>query len=422
METSSNNYIGNPYYTNPVTGVQNNPTGTEGSVQPVFVTPPYGNLVSGNAQHGILCTSSFNTQIFGNFVGTDYAGLSAIPNGLNGAFVANSQFTKFSGCEIPDNPFVYYNIFSGNALHGIELAYSTQTYIQGNFMGIGAQNNNLIPNGGDGLLVGGATSDTVVGGIIPLGNVISGNAKNGIHLSDTATGFETYNTFGGLYAFGGAAPNGLNGILFDGNGTNIRIGKASDSRTNVFSGNIKNGMEIIGQCSDIVVESVIVGLNTYGQYPTIPNQQSGIHIGGDASNITIGNKVNSVIFINVVSGNEGSGILIDENSSDCTVTNTVIGLDVNQTTSTTEPVGNKGDGILINSNNNNVIDVYEANVVAGNGGHGIKVGALFKDNDIINNYVGVNMSGVNYPNQVNPQIDANPNNNKIAGNILPTTS
>ena len=34
---------------NPATGQANDPTGNKGTVTPVFVVPPLGNLISGNA-------------------------------------------------------------------------------------------------------------------------------------------------------------------------------------------------------------------------------------------------------------------------------------------------------------------------------------------------------------------------------------
>ena len=42
--------------------------------------------------------------------------------------------------------------------------------------------------------------------MIPLGNVISGNNKNGIEVTGTASGLISFNTFAGVFAFGGAAP------------------------------------------------------------------------------------------------------------------------------------------------------------------------------------------------------------------------
>jgi hypothetical protein len=420
LYNSDNVDIGNPFYTNPVTGEENNPTGTEGSVTPVFVTPPYGNLISGNKGHGIEISDCFNTRLFGNFIGVNYSGLKAMPNILNGVYVTNSIYTRFLGCSINNNPFVYYNVISGNKLNGVLISYSSFTYIQGNFIGIGAQNDNLIPNGADGILVGRATNNTIVGGVIPLGNVVSGNKLNGIHVSETAKEFETYNTFGGLFAFGGAAPNGSNGILFDGEGTNMIIGKSSDGRTNVFSGNNKNGIEIIGSVSNIVIESVIAGLNTDGLYPTIPNKENGIHLGGNCSDVFIGNKVDSIIIKSVISGNLKSGILIDGNSTNNVIANTIVGLDIKQQDSPKEPVGNKGDGILINSNSNIVRRIFSPNIIAGNGGNGIKIGDKYINNIITENYVGVNTFGTKYINKTNPQIEGNPDKNIIKDNILPS--
>jgi hypothetical protein len=50
-------------------------------------------------------------------------------------------------------------------------------------------------------------------GSIPLGNVSAGNGQNGIAVAGPAAKFITFNTFGGLLAFKGAAPNGNDGLL-----------------------------------------------------------------------------------------------------------------------------------------------------------------------------------------------------------------
>ena len=42
-----------------------------------------------------------------------------------------------------------------------------------------------------------------IGGVA--GNVISGNDRNGIEVRDTASGFTSFNTFAGIFAFAGAA-------------------------------------------------------------------------------------------------------------------------------------------------------------------------------------------------------------------------
>ncbi len=86
------------------------------------------------------------------------------------------------GCTMQDQPFVYYNVLSGNGGNGLRITNSNDTTVQANFMGVGANNATVVANRGDGLLVSGSSKNTQVGGVIPLGNVISGNDQNGIEV------------------------------------------------------------------------------------------------------------------------------------------------------------------------------------------------------------------------------------------------
>ena len=117
--------------------------------------------------------------------------------------------------------------------------------------------------------------------MIPLGNVTSGNGTNGIEVTGTVSGFTTFNTFGGLLAFKGAAPNGNDGLLITSTGGNILV------RTNVFSGNANNGIEIAGDASGVTVDPVIAGLNTNGN-GVLPNGNDGLLITGTAHGNVIG--------------------------------------------------------------------------------------------------------------------------------------
>lgn len=76
-------------------------------------------------------------------------------------------------------------------------------------------------------------------------------------LGGTASKFLTFNTFGGLLAFKGAAPNGNDGLLFTSTGGHIV------ARTNVFSGNAENGIELADRASGVTVDPNIVGLDNY---------------------------------------------------------------------------------------------------------------------------------------------------------------
>ena len=104
-----------------------------------------------------------------------------------------------------------------------------------------------------GILVDGSSKNVQVGGVIPLGNVAAANLQNGIEVTDKVSGFITFNTFGGLLAFKGAAPNRQNGILITSTGGNNLV------RTNVFSGNRRNGIKLAGKARGVTVDPNVVG-------------------------------------------------------------------------------------------------------------------------------------------------------------------
>ena len=259
---ASGNQIGGIAYTDPSTGAVNDPTGNKGTTTPVFVVPPEGNLISGNNANGVLIdTGSQNNMLNGNFVGTSANGDAAIGNALDGVAIVNSDNNSLIGCQSFNNPFVYYNVLSGNGGNGLSVTDSNNTVIQANFLGVGANNATVLANQLDGILVRGSSANTTIGGVIPLGNVSAGNGKNGIEVTDTASNLISFNTFGGLFAFQGAAPNGNDGMLITSTGAGI------DVQTNVFSGNANNGIEIGGNASGVIVTPNIAGLNTTGTGP-----------------------------------------------------------------------------------------------------------------------------------------------------------
>src|SRR6185437_13711440 len=364
---SNGNEIGGAIYTDGSGGPANNPTGSEGSVTPVFVTPPLGNLVSGNSGTGILidADSEFNT-LNGNFVGTTADGNSPLGNAGDGVWIDGANNNSLVGCQVINDPFVYYNVVSGNAGNGLRITDSDNATVQGNFFGIGANNTDIVGNQLDGILVEGSSKNTQVGGVIPLGNVTSGNGTNGIEVTGTVSGFTTFNTFGGLLAFKGAAPNGNDGMLITSTGGNILV------RTNVFSGNTNNGIEIAGDASGVTVDPVIAGLNTNGN-GVLPNGNNGLLITDTAHDNVIGGYLASVIPENTFSGNGGYGVAILGQAYGNSVFNTDIGTDVLGTTA----LGNGLGGVLIGgSATNNTVggassdpSTPTANLISGNGGN-----------------------------------------------------
>jgi parallel beta-helix repeat protein len=323
---ATENIIGGTAYINTATGQTNNPTGNKGTVPIVSIAPPLGNLISGNTQNGVLIDSySELTVLSGNFIGTNNVGTSAIGNGIDGVNITNANNNQLIGCTFEDNPFIYYNVLSGNGRHGLYVYNSNAILVQANFFGAGANNASMVPNAVDGIHISGTSAGVQVGGVIPLGNVSAGNGRDGIRVAGTATGFTTFNTFGGLYAFQGAAPNGGNGITIDSTGLNNLI------RTNVMSGNMGHGIELTANAVGVTVDPNVVGLNTEGTgvltNPPVTgfgNGGSGIKVSGNNNNI--GGYNGSVIPQNTFSGNARYGVEIASGATGNYVFNASIGL------------------------------------------------------------------------------------------------
>jgi parallel beta-helix repeat protein len=407
---SRGNEIGGTAFVDPSTGKANNPTGSKGTVPPVFVVPPLGNLISGNRGTGVTMeTGARDNTLNGNFIGTTANGDGALGNGGNGVWIDHSPGNSLVGCKVVNNPFVYYNVVSGNRENGLLITSSDNVTVQGDFFGAGANNTTIVKNGLDGILIDGSSANTQVGGVIPLGNVSAGNGRNGIEVTGRSHGFVTFNTFGGLLAFKGAAPNGNDGLLITSTGGNNLV------RTNVFSGNRKNGIELAGNARGVTVDPDIVGLNTKGN-GKLPNGADGLLIDGTAHGNTIGGTLSSVIPQNTFSGNNGYGVAITARAHDNRVFGSFIGTQILGV----HPLGNKKGGILIADRAyGNVIGQTTrppSNLISGNTGIGVTLTSGTKKNSVLNNYIGLDRFGRYLRNSGLPIVNAG-HYNTIRGNL-----
>jgi Right handed beta helix region len=385
---SRGNEIGGTDFTNPATGQANNPTGDKGTVPPVFVVPPLGNLISGNARSGIVIESgSAGNDLNGNFVGTTASGNGALGNRGNGVWIRGANGTALTGCTFVNNPFVYYNVISGNRGNGLRITSSDGTVVQGNFFGAAADNARAVANRLDGIRVDGTSARTKVGGVIPLGNVSAGNGRNGIEVAGRARAFTTFNTFGGLLAFRGAAPNGRDGLLI------TSAGRGDLVRTNVFSGNRGNGIELGGTATDVTVDPDIAGLSTNGR-SALPNGGDGLRIDGRAHGNVIGGTLRSVIPQDTFSGNAGYGIVIAGHAHGNRVFTSFIGTAV---LGRDALANGRGGVLLAGSAAGNFIGLARsrvpANLISGNNGIGVTLRAGTRRNQVLRNYIGLNRFG-----------------------------
>jgi hypothetical protein len=289
--------------------------------------------------------------------------------------------------------------------------------VQGNFFGIGANNTAVVANGRDGILIDGSSRNTQVGGVIPLGNVSAGNVRNGIEVAGTAAGFITFNTFGGILAFKGAAPNGNDGVLITATGGNQTV------RTNVLSGNMNNGLEIGGDASGVTIGPDIIGLSTKGN-SLLPNGGNGVLIDGNAHDNVVGDYYHSVIPQNTFSGNLGYGLALIEGAHDNRIFDNFIGTDVLGRIA----LANRQGGLYVgayaarNAIGGSSSDPKKPkkNLISGNAHNGVTLGSGSSYSAVIDNWIGLNRAGEKVlPNSGRP-IVVKPGSvhNKISGNVI----
>lgn len=362
-------------------------TGGNDPTNGVFDIPPEGNLISGNNADGVLITShATQNQLSGNFIGTSATGDAALGNGQNGVAIVGANNNSLLGCTIHTDPFVFYNVISGNGADGLLVDNSNSTTIQANFFGMGADNNTALGNAQNGVVVEGSSKETVMGGPIPLGNVDACNGENGIVVSGTASYFTSYNTFCGLAAFSTDPDfgNGADGMLITSTGSNILI------RTNVVTENGRDGIEIGGAATGVRVTGNIIGLDTDG-FAAMGNVGNGIEVDGTAHSDVIGGPqpTFNVIPENVISANGGDGVAIDGRAHGITVNNGYIGTDVTGH----DRLGNAESGVYLGSGTSgNVIGSTNATlltVISANQGDGVDMEGT-TGNSVVGTLIGVN--------------------------------
>jgi hypothetical protein len=245
---------------------------------------------------GIVITAGGDVQVAGNFIGTDPTGETAAPNG-NGVVLENSSNT-IGGPNVGDR-----NVISGNSGDGYGVYIPDQAenplnitptgnLIENNFIGTDAAGTKGFSKGQSGVADFGS-GNTYGGTTAGLGNVISGNASDGLKSTGNIT---IEGNFVGTDATGNAAlGNGAFGLACGGAvGSNAAI-------TVIISNNVVSAN---GQ-SGISVEPGSQSLSTF----TITNNFIGTNAAGTAAlgnaavGLQLGSVENATVLNNVISGN-----------------------------------------------------------------------------------------------------------------------
>lgn len=330
------------------------------------------NVISGNSGHGIeFWRVPDGGKVLGNYIGTNAAGTAAIPNTGNGVQIDQSQNFEVGGTTAGEG-----NVISGNALNGINVVEgSNSNTIEGNLIGTNAAGTADLGNTQNGVYIERTDSDsnTVGGTTTSARNVISGNDLNGVLIEGPALsaeiGMGVRGNYIGTNAAGSAAVgNSQAGVKLLGT-KGIVVGGAAAGSSNLISGNGQDGVYIGGEGSQMnSVQGNLIGTNAAAT-AAIPNVRSGVTLGSGGQMNLVGGT--SPATRNIISGNTGAGLIVEENAHNNTITGNYIGTRPDSSTA----LANVGAGVVI-SGTNTVLggaETGEPNLIAFNGGTGVLV-------------------------------------------------
>jgi hypothetical protein len=198
-----------------------------------------GNVVSGNARHGVRFVSSSSGVVQGNDIGTDATGLKPLGNtGVGplsgiGLSIENSSSILVGGTAPGARNVIAANV-TGIVISGTSPPGQFNR-VQGNYVGLGADGVTKLGNTGQGISVTGP-NNTIGGSEAGAGNVISGNGTNGLAII-AATGNVAQGNLIGTDASGTLARgNGTNGVILRLGATSTLIGGPGAGNTIAFNG------------------------------------------------------------------------------------------------------------------------------------------------------------------------------------------
>jgi parallel beta-helix repeat protein len=342
-------------------------------------------VIHGFSGSGLVLSGQGGNAVTGNYIGTTADGTQAFANAERGIDVIDSSHNTIGGTSTGSG-----NVISANGWAGILLSGGSSNVIQGNKIGTDVSGAQPLGNGAAGIHIVGGTTNEIGGATVSARNVISANQLNGVSLDVGSTGNVLQGNYIGTDGSGSAAlGNGQRGVGVKGTSDNT-IGGTGAGAGNVISGNDWSGVALFDGTTGIVVQNNFIGTDATGTQ-ALPNAGNGIRIKG-ADNNTIGGT--ALDAGNVISGNQGSGVRIDDGSSGNQVQGNFIGTDA----SGAAVLGNGERGILINGSSDNEIGGTHAgagNVVSGNTWAGVLIEQDASGNQVQGNLIGTDKTGTN---------------------------
>ena len=263
------------------------------------------NVISGCSENGIIISGSVGGRhrLWGNYIGTDAAGVAALGNGQSGIVLHGSSHHEVGSLAAGAG-----NLIAGNQQSGVYLLGpgADHNRLWGNRIGVNAAGTVRLPNRQDGVTLMEAAAN-VIGDCRPGGgNLIAGNGESGIYIGGNASVSNVVlgNRIG-VNAAGTAALSNQWGVAIENAPRNF-IGGSAPGAGNQISGNLLVGVTLQGlRAVENRLWGNFIGTDAGGGN-AIPNQGPGVFL--NAPSNYIGGA--ALGMGNIISGNQTVGLLL----------------------------------------------------------------------------------------------------------------
>ncbi len=213
----------------------------------------------------------------------------------------------------------------------------------------------------------------------------------GVGVNSNAGSVTVLGNYIGTNAAGTAALSGQPiGVSVSATTQGVTIGGTVAGAGNVIAGNLNMGVFLQNTHLNVLVAGNFIGTDVTGNV-AIPSQTLGGVVVSNSEDVTIGGAVAAAR--NVISGNQGQGILIQPASSFIDVQGNYIGLGANGSTA----LPNTGNGIQATGLSKSTIGGTASgagNVISGNSGSGINLIQTGAGVQILGNLIGTDSTGL----------------------------
>jgi len=230
-----------------------------------------GNVISGNSNVGLHLSGTASAAVYGNRIGTDVAGTSALGNTAGGVLLNDGAvLNRIGGPRTGEG-----NVISGNGNYGVKIS-GTDTQdnkVYGNRIGTSFDGSSRLGNRFEGVTIRNGISNEIGGEESGRGNLIAANGTSGVNLWAANRNVVAGNVIGTRVP---------RGVLLGNNGNGVQLQRGAQHNT-IGPGNTVSRNGRVG----VMVYGTTTKYNTITENSIFDNDERPISLG---SGLSAGNE------------------------------------------------------------------------------------------------------------------------------------